>query len=138
MKTINKLIISSLIIGMFASLSGCFLVAVPLIVKAINSGHTATVEIKPPPDEVYAAMLRIVASIPEVELLKRDDAKHIVEMKRGKDRATGRATLQDSGYTELTVTARAGEEGQDDKGLAKRFVEKICNELGVPYRVVEE
>ena len=134
----GKLLLSSLIVGMSAGLSGCFLVAIPLIVKTIKSGHTATVEVKPPPEEVYAAMLRIVASTPGVELVKRNDAKHIVEMKRGKDQATGTATLQDNGYTKLTVTARAGEKGQDDRGLAKSIVEKVCDELGVQYRVVEE
>ena len=138
MKAMNKVLVLSLIIGASGTLSGCLVVAVPLIVKTLKSGHTATVEVKPPPEEVYAAMLRVVASTPDVELVKRDDAKHIVEAKRGKDRATGTAALQDNGYTKLTVTARAGEKGQDDKGLAKALIEKVCAELGVQYRVVEK
>ncbi len=133
----NKLLVLFLIIGVSGALSGC-LVAVPLVVRMIKGGHTATVEIKPPPEEVYTAMLRIVDSTPDLELLKRDDAKHLVEAKRGKDQVTGTATLQDNGYTKLTVTAHAGEKGQDDKGLAKKFIEKVCAELGVQYRIVEK
>ena len=90
------------------------------------------------PAEVYNAMLRILDRTPDVTIKKRDDDKRRLKVSRGKNDAEANVKLHDDGRTLLTVKADAGERGKDDEDLALEIVEKICNELGVKYKVVEK
>ena len=139
MSTVRQMLVLPVILGISACLSGCVVAAVPIITSmSKDGGYTATVEVKAEPDEVHSAMLRIVAREPDLKLARRDDAKHTVEATRGKNRATATATLQNNGHTKLTVVARAGEKGLSSRDLARRVVEKVCDELGVQHRPAEK
>jgi hypothetical protein len=121
-------------------LHGCITTAVIATIAVIagDSGHTVTVEVENTPAEVYNAMLRVVDRTPNVKIDKRDDKKYLLEVSRGKNSAEANVKLHDDGRTLLTVTADAGEKGKEDEDLALEVVEKICDELGVKYRVVEK
>jgi hypothetical protein len=121
-------------------LQGCIVASVTAIISVAVAGscHTATVEVEETPQAVYCAMLRIVAANPDVKLEAKDDAKYEVEVSRGKNKAEARAELLDNGMTKLTVIASAGEKDQTHEDLALKVVEKVCDELGVPYKVVEK
>jgi hypothetical protein len=140
MKTARTLLSLCLLVSLSAGLHGCITAATVVTIALVKNamGHTATVEVEAAPKDVYAAMLRIVAKKPDVELVKQDDEKLIVEAKRGKNKATGKAVLLDNGNTKFTVRAKAGEKGQKDKALAQDIVENVCRELGVKYRVEEK
>lgn len=137
---IKTLLALSLIVAIPVCLSGCVVAGIALIKAASPGGgaHTATVEIEAEPDDVYAAMLRVVDEDPDVTLVKRDDVKHTVEASAGKSGLTASADLQDNGKTMLTVVARAKGKDVKSKDLAASLVEKVCDELGVPHRTEEQ
>lgn len=123
-------------------LQGCvvFLSSVAATVVYVRSKNhlTTTVLIKKSPDEVYAAMNKIIDRSPDVKVLNREDKKYLIEASRGKDKVTAKATLfGSSGLTQLIVIADAGERGQKDEDLALRVVRNICEELKVDYKVVD-
>ncbi len=121
-------------------LHGCITSAIIATIAVIrnDSGHTATVEVDRTPAEVYSAMLRIVDRTPDITIKKRDDDKRRLKVSRGKNNADAKVKLHDDGRTLLTVTADAGEKDKKDEDLALEIVEKICDELGVKYKIVEK
>lgn len=122
-------------------LPGCITAAVTgaVIYVAGTLQYTATVELKAPPDKVYAAMLRILERRTDIKVDKRDDAKLKLEISKGKNQATAAvAKLADANSSELTVTARENETDMSHKDLALKVVQQVCDELGVKYEVVEK
>ena len=123
------------------ALAGCITAAatIAVIYVAGTFQYTVKVEVKAPPDKVYAAMLRILERRPDVAVDKRDDAKLQLEISKGKNTAVAQVVkLAEGELTQLTVTARENETDTSHKELALRVVEQVCNELGVPYRVEEK
>lgn len=123
-------------------LQGCVLflssVAATVVYMRSKNHLTTTVLIKRSPAEVYAAMNKILDRSPDVKVLNREDKKYLIEASRGTDKVTAKATLfGSSGLTQLMVTADAGEEGKSDEDLALRVVKRVCDELGVKYKIVD-
>ena len=130
-----------LIISTAMLIQGCvvFLTSVATVVNMRgNKHHTATVLVKKSPATVYAAMNKILDIKTDVEVLKRDEQKNLIEASHGENRATVKAVDYDSGLTQIIVTADAGEEGRSDEDLAFDVVKLIVDELGVDYRVIED
>ena len=125
---------------LLVSMMGCITAAVTTTVVYVISKmeYTATVEVTVKPDEVYGAMVRILQRRPDVEIVKRDDAKHLLEVRKGKNKATAQVSSTDGGQTLLKVTAQEGETEASHEELALRIVTQVCDELGVQYRVVEK
>lgn len=132
-----------LLAGVAAGQSGCITAAVTATVMYVKGTmeHTATVKVQATPADTYAAMLRILERRPDVTVDKRDDDKRELKLSKGKNKATARVKEAESGaagMTELTVTAREGETDQSHEELALSIVQQVCDELGVPYEVVEK
>lgn len=122
-------------------LPGCITAAVTTAVIMVSgtAQYTAKVEVKAPPEKVYAAMVRILERRTDVKTDKRDDAKLQLEFSKGKNRASAEvAKLAGGDVSELKVTARENETDVSHKDLALKIVEQVCDELGVKYEVVEK
>jgi hypothetical protein len=122
------------------SAAGCITAAVMGTVVYVVSKmeYTATVEVKAKPADVYAAMLRILQRRPDVEVVKRDDAKFFLELKKGKNSAKAQVSVTEAGVTQLKVSAMEYETEASHQDLAFRIVTQVCDELGVKYNVVEK
>jgi hypothetical protein len=125
---------------LLVSTAGCITAAVMTTVVYVVSTmeYTATVEVKAKPADVYAAMLRILQRRPDVEVVNRDDAKYLLELRKGKNKGTAQVSVTESGLTQLKVTAQEGETDASHKDLAYRVVTQVCDELKVKYTVVEK
>ena len=119
-------------------MQGCIAVAAIGIAAVAGGGETVKVQVEKTPQEVYGAMLRIVNENPDIKLDSRDDAKYIVKASRGKNRIEAHAKLMDNGMTELAVKATPGEKTKTPESMALKAVKKVCDELGVPYKVVQQ
>ena len=131
---------TTLIVGILVGLSGCITAATIATIAYIKSQseHTAVVLLDVSPDEVYGAMERVAAATEDLEIKKQDPEKHTMEVRRGKRTAKATAKRLESGKTEFKVTASSKEEELSHEDLALRVVERVCNELGVHYQVVEK
>ena len=120
--------------------AGCITAAVMTTVVYVISTmeYTATVEVKAKPADVYGAMLRVLQRRPDVEVVKRDDAKYLLEVRKGKNKATAQVSLTEGGLTLLKVAAQEGETEASHQDLAFRIVTQVCDELGVKYTVIEK
>jgi len=125
---------------LLVSAAGCITAAVMATVVYVISKteYTATVEVKAKPADVYGAMLRILKRRPDVEILKRDDARYLLEIRKGKNKATGHVSSTAGGWALLKVSAQEGETEASHEELALRIVTQVCDELGVRYRVIEK
>ena len=122
------------------SAAGCITAAVTATVVYVASTmqYTATVEVKAKPADVYAAMLRVLKRRPDVEIVQRDDAKYLLEIRKDKNKAMAQVTTGQGGLTLLKVTAQEGETEASHEDLALRIVTQVCKELKVQYRVIEK
>jgi len=125
---------------LLASTAGCITATVMATVVYVASKmqYTATVEVKAKPADVYGAMQRILERRPDVEVVKRDDAKYLLDIRKGKNTATAQVSATEGGLTILKVTAKEGETEASHEELALRIVTQVCDELKVQYRVVQK
>jgi len=130
----------ALILGVLVGLSGCITAATVATIAYIvsQSEHTAIVLLDVSPDEVYSAMERVAAATEDLEIKKQDSQNHTMEVRRGKRTVKATVKRLESGKTEFKVTASSKEEELSHEELALRVVERVCNELGVHYQVVEK
>ena len=133
------LIGTALTLGALLTLAGCITAATIATIGYIKSQseHTAVVHLDPTPDEVFRAMQRIVADRPDLTIKKEDPQKYTMHVNKDNNTAKATAKRLDTGKTELKVTASAKEEQVTHEQLALRVVERVCTELGVKYKVVE-
>jgi hypothetical protein len=124
---------------MVGVMQGCIATATVATIIALSGagGHEATVELDVEPDEVYAAMIRILQRRPDITVQKEDEKKRLVEASKDKNKMTARVRIASNAMSELTVTAKAGEKTRTDEELALVVVETICDELGVKWKVVK-
>jgi len=125
---------------LLVSAGGCITAAMTATVLYVVSTlqYTATAEVTAKPADVYGAMLRILERRSDVTITKRDDAKRLLEIEKGKNKATAEVSVTEGGLTQLKVTAKEGETGASHEELALRIVTQVCDELGVTYTVVEK
>ena len=128
------------ILGVLVGLSGCITAATIATIAYIKSQveHTAVVLLDVSPDEVYIAMEQVAADTEDLEIKKQNPEKHTMEVQRGNRTVKASAKRLESGKTEFKVTAIAKEEELSHEELSLRVVERVCNELGVHYQVVEK
>jgi hypothetical protein len=121
----------------FGFLTSCILAA-PAIVRHFSSSkeETAIVQIPARPIAVYTTALKLIEQNPEIELVKKDDQKLLVEAKKGNIFASVKANPANSDKTQLVIMAETGGTA-DKKELALRIATKICDQLGVKYTIVE-
>ena len=124
---------------LLVSTGGCVTATVVTVSYVVSTmEYTATVEVPAKPADVYGAMQRILQRRPDVEIAKRDDAKYLLDVRKGKNKATAQVSSTEAGATLLKVSAQEGETEASHKDLALSIVTQVCEELGVQYRVVEK
>lgn len=99
--------------------------------------NTVSVRLKVPPQDVFAALGRILETRPDLEIIQRDGGRRFVEVVKGDLRLAGQVTDLERGETLLFVWADAGTTGRTGRGVALDAVEQLCQELGVSYEIVE-
>ena len=121
-------------------LSGCITAATIATIGYIKSQseHTAVVLLDKSPSEVYGAIEKVAAASEGLEIKNKDPEKHSMEVQRGERAVKATAKRLESGKTEFKVTASSKEEALSHEDLSLRVVERVCNELGVHYQVVEK
>jgi len=131
---------TTLIVGVLVGLNGCITAATIATIAYVKSQseHTAVVLLDKSPSEVYGAMEKVAAATEDLKIKKQDPEKHTMEVQRGERAVKATAKRLESGKTELKVTASSKEEELSHEALALRVVERVCNELGVHYQVVEK
>ena len=98
--------------------------------------HTAAVQIPVPAADVFAAMVCILKDKPGVSVDNRNDKAFLVEVSKGSESLTGQVTSLGADHSLLYVWADAGESGLTGEDLAISVVERVCDELGVEYELV--
>ena len=86
---------------------------------------------------VYASFSRIIEAEPDVEIVNRKDNAMMMEVTQGELSVTAQVTPFGDDKSLLYIWADAGDSGRTGRDLATAVVERICEEVGVPYEVVE-
>lgn len=112
--------------------------AATIVYTSGASQYTAAVELQVSDDDVFEAMVQIIKEHPDIEVVKRNDAAHMIEVAQGKERRiTGQVTSLGSGSSLLYIWADAGSSGRTGREMAISAVERVCDELGVGYELVQ-
>lgn len=130
----------ALTLGVLVGLSGCITAATVATIVYIKSQmeYTVVVELEAQPSQVYDAMQKVASQSPGAIIEKQDPDKYSMEVRKGTNKVKAIAKGIEGGKTELKVTGRTKEEDTSHEEFALRIVERICNELGVHYQVVEK
>jgi hypothetical protein len=141
MKISRKLLFASLFSFAIVSSWAC-VAAIPVIIyHQATKMQTATVQVNADANNVYQTARRLIQERTDIEILKQEDDKRTIEIKKAEKYASIKATPLDGGKTQLVVTADADteeKEKEEDKELALKIVTAICDELGVSYSVARE
>ena len=136
-RSASVMVISALLFSVF----GC-IAAIPVAIKYMKDKqqYTAKAELPAPVEKVYAAAVSL-AEEKDLKILKKDDAKYMIEVTDGKQTASLTAVSVSPEKTEITVTAsipEAQERKTEQKELALRVIDKVCERLGVTYTIIEQ
>ena len=107
--------------------------------KTKGDDQTATVELKAQPDAVYRAAIASAEENPTLTIVKRDEAERQLEISKDQKTVTFKITELSPGVSKLTVSSKKAEAGESSgTDLALEGVKRVCDELKVEYKVVEE
>ncbi len=98
--------------------------------------QTVAVELSVAPPDVFGSMSRVVALLDGATVLHRDDDAMELEISIDGMHLTGKVTDLGNRSTLLYIWADAGNTGQSGKELALKAVERICEDLGVTYKLM--
>ncbi|GIU07412.1 hypothetical protein TUM4261_12410 [Shewanella sp. c952] len=112
------------------SVSGCVAVAtVGSVMYYKSQNHeVATVDIKAPSKNVYAAVLKAVKNNPNVVLVDKDDDYMLVELRQNDNDGSIKVTAINSELSQLAITSGIT---SDNEVTPLKAVLKICKDLGV-------
>jgi len=107
--------------------------------KTKGSDQTATVELKAQPDAVYRAAIEAAGKNPALTIVERNDAERQLQLSKDGKSAKVHVTELAPGDTRLTISSSKAEEGESSAtDLALQAVKRICDELKVQYKIVED
>jgi hypothetical protein len=136
-RTMIKAIISFTFL--LALLQGCvvFLSTTAMIMRMDGRDYfTSTVLIQKESSAVHMATVQVIKDIPEIRILEKNDKEYRIEVTVfDTEEATIQATQYSSRLTQLILTANAGEGDEVVKSKLMYMVGKICDELGVTYKL---
>ncbi len=135
-KIVSKSVGMLLVTVMALSILGC-VAAIPVAVMYYEDQekYHAKADIPALPDKVYAAAVSL-AEEKELKITKQDAEKRIIEVTDGKQTASLSAKPLGDDKTEVAVVAdipKAKDRKEEQKELALRVIDKICERLGVTY-----
>ncbi len=99
--------------------------------------ETAVVNLQAKPDRVYRVALETVTANPDIQIVRQDDASHLLELKQGKCNITLKVSTLSPTLSQLHVTSdvNSGTPGSSQAVLTR--VGEICDQLGVTHYVVK-
>lgn len=131
--TMRRTILAS---ALALGLGGC-VAAIPLIIQHYSTPteHIATAEVSAAADRVYATVVREAESAgPGMKIVKRDDARRLIEINDGVQTATIKVIEEPDGETQIIVAAtRVDRDAQ--KELSVQVLLHLCREYGQACRV---
>ena len=144
MKFLGYLITVVTAISFFACIA-----AIPIAIKYAKSkeGYVAEAEIPAPAEKVYRAAISLAEErAPVVKILKKDDAKLLLEVTDDVQKASFKAESISQEKTAVIVKADVPKvEGKEkeyekdrEKELALRIIDKICAKLNVQCTVTKQ
>ena len=144
MKFLGYLITVVTAISFFACIA-----AIPVAIKYAKSkeGYVAEAEIPAPAEKVYRAAISLAEErAPVVKILKKDDAKLLLEVTDDIQKASFKAESISQEKTAVIVKADVPKvEGKEkeyekerEKELALRIIDNVCGKLGVKYTIINQ
>ena len=103
-----------------------------------RSYFTSTVLLNKDPETVFNTAFQVMGDMPEFTVIDTIDENYRIEFKLADTEATVQATPHDSRLTQLILTANAGDEELEVKDQLLKMMGKICEELGVSPKLVDE
>jgi hypothetical protein len=99
----------------------------------------AEVELKATPEAIYQAAIKTANKTPDVTIIKQDDKKMTIDFSKGERNATLKIKAKKDGFSLLTIESKKTK-GEEEKtpDLVLGAVKKICDEMGVQYKLVEK
>lgn len=97
--------------------------------------HTAMLLIALPSKDVYAGLLRIIESQPDLTVINREDERYLIEVEKDGRQVAGQASDIGHGETLLFLWADAGDTGDTGANINRKSVNRICHELKVKCEV---
>jgi len=140
---VRKGIIVGLLFVFTTSLAGCMggvgtaAVLSAIVYYEVSKTHDiAEVELKATPDAIYQAAIKTAGKNPDVSIVKQDDKDTTIEFKKGDREATLKIKEKKDGFSLLTIESKKtnGEE-MSTPNLVLESVKKICDEMGIEYKV---
>lgn len=100
--------------------------------------ESATVELKAKPEAVYQAAIAAAEKNPALTIVKRDDAKRELEVSKDQKIAKFKITELSTGGSKLAVSSDKVKEGESGADMALQAVKRVCEEMKVEYKVVQD
>jgi len=134
--------LAGLLLALAGVLGGCvatMFVAVETVVYVKTDRQTsATVNLDADADKVYQTALNMINKNPKLLITSQADASRYVEFAEAEKSASLRIVPISEGKSQLTITSASPIVKQSTTNMVLMAVEKICNEMNVSYRVVNE
>jgi hypothetical protein len=125
-------------------IGGCILMPGGTVVDSAMVVHTtgaakSTISARVPADagQVYDAFVRVLEEEEDIEVVSRKDDAMLMEVRGDFGDITAQATPLGPAQSLLYVWADAEGSGRSGGEVATRAIERICDELGVGYEVVQ-
>ena len=122
--------------------SGCAGLGAAALVGGVvyyKSSHheSATVNVDAKLDRVYQVALEVIQGSPDVEITRRDDARHLIELKTGQRSLSVKATALSANLTQLSVASNVPQDAPGSSGAVLNRVAEVCDKLGIAHHVVK-
>lgn len=138
----NNLYLLGLLLAVAGVLGGCvatfFVAAETVVYVKTDRQTTATVNLDADADMVYQTALNMINKNPKLLITSQADASRYVEFAEAEKSASLRIVPISEGKSQLTITSASPIVKQSTTNMVLMAVEKICKEMNVSYRVVNE
>ncbi|MFA5181002.1 MAG: hypothetical protein WC405_06745 [Syntrophales bacterium] len=131
-----------LLLALAGVLGGCvatmFVAAETVVYVKTDRQTTATVNLDADADMVYQTALNMINKNQKLLITSQADASRYVEFSEAEKSASLRIVPISEGKSQLTITSASPIVKQSTTNMVLMAVEKICKEMNVSYRVVNE
>ncbi len=130
------LMFSASLIGCTGGLGAAAVISAVVYYEAKGKMDIAEVELKAKPEAIYQTALDVAKKTPDVKIIKQDDKKLTLEFSRGDRDASLEIKAKKDGYSLLTIESKKTKETEEKTPtLVLEAVKKICDEMGIQYKV---
>lgn len=138
----SGLYLLEMLLTMAVVLSGCvatlFVAAESVVYLNTDRQTIATVNLDADAGKVYQTALNMIGKNPHLTITNQAAASRFVEFSEGEHTASLRVIPISERTSQLTITAASPVTKQSTTDMVLMAVEKICKELNVSYRVVNQ